>query len=61
MSASNIYFVMDPGVPVAAFTARQELKPCLRRRFDTFCNALVYTLADGHGPTIMTRSRALVE
>ena len=37
MVASNqIFLVMDAGTPVAAFTARQELKAYLRRRLDVF-------------------------
>jgi hypothetical protein len=35
MAASNqIFLVMDAGTPVAAFTARPELKAYLRRRLD---------------------------
>jgi hypothetical protein len=37
MTASNqIFLVMDAGTPVAAFTARQELKAYLSRRLDAF-------------------------
>ena len=37
MTASNqIFLVVDAGTPVAAFTARQELKAYLRRRLDVF-------------------------
>jgi len=44
MAASNqIFLVMDAGTPLAAFTARQELKAYLRRRLDAFINPLVYT------------------
>ena len=44
MAASNqIFFVVDAGTPVAAFTAWQELKAYLRRRLDVFINPRVYT------------------
>jgi hypothetical protein len=44
MTATNqIFLVMDAGTPVAAFTARPELKAYLRRRLDTFINPLLYT------------------
>jgi hypothetical protein len=56
-----IYLVMDAGTPVAAFTARQALRACLRRRLDTFCNPLVYTFADGRELAITTLSRALAD
>ena len=62
MSASDqIYLVVDAGTSVAAFTARQALKAYLRRRLDTFCNPLVYTFADGRGPSITTLSNGLAE
>jgi hypothetical protein len=48
--------------PVAAFTARQELKAYLRRRLDAFINPLVCTFWGGQGtPSIMTMSAALAE
>jgi hypothetical protein len=60
MTASNqIYLVMDAGTPVAAFTAQRELQSYLRRKLATFCNPLVYTFADGDGPSIITMSKAL--
>jgi hypothetical protein len=40
MPASNIYLVMDVGTPVAAFTARHELKAFLQRRREAFTNLL---------------------
>jgi hypothetical protein len=50
------------GSPVAAFTARHELKAYLQRRREAFTNPLVYTFWDNHGtPIIMTMSRALAE
>jgi hypothetical protein len=56
MAASNqIFLVVDAGTPVAAFTARQELKAYLRRRLDVFINPLVYTSRDvltGYGSTL---------
>jgi hypothetical protein len=52
---------MDAGTPVAAFTARPELKAYLRRRLDAFINPLVCTFADGHAPSIMTMTAALAE
>jgi hypothetical protein len=62
MSASNeIFLVMDVGTPVAAFTVKRDMQIYLRRRLDTFCNPLVYTFADGHGPSIMTMSKAMAE
>jgi hypothetical protein len=62
MTASNqIFLVMDAGTPVAAFTARRELQAYLRRRFETFCNPLVYTFWGNQGPSIMTMSAALAE
>jgi hypothetical protein len=63
MSASDqIYLVMDAGTPVAAFTARPELKAYLRRRLDAFINPLVYTFWDNQcTPSIMTMSAALAE
>ena len=63
MVASNqIFLVMDAGTPVAAFTARRELKTYLRRRLDAFINPLVYTFWDNQGtPSIMTMSAALAE
>ena len=63
MVASNqIFLVMDAGTPVAAFTARPELKAYLRRRLDAFINPLVYTFWDNQGtPSIMTMSAALAE
>jgi hypothetical protein len=61
MSASDqIFLVMDAGSPVAAFTARHELKAFLQCRLDTFINPLVYTLWDNQGtPSIMTMSAAM--
>jgi hypothetical protein len=38
-----------------------RIKAYLRRRLDVFCNPLVCTFADGHGPTITTLSRALAD
>jgi len=63
MVASNqIFLVMDAGTPVAAFTARPELKAYLRRRLDAFINPLVYMFWDNQGtPSIMTMSAALAE
>jgi hypothetical protein len=63
MTVSNqILLVVDAGTPVAAFTARQELKAYLRRRLDSFINPLVYTFWDNRGtPSIMTMSSALGE
>ena len=63
MAASNqIFLVMDAGTPVAAFTARPELKAYLRRRLDAFINPLVYTSWGNQGtPSIMTMSAALAE
>jgi hypothetical protein len=57
--ASNIYLVMDAGTPIAAFTVKRDMQLYLRRRLDTFCNALVYTFTDGRGPLIMTVSKAM--
>jgi hypothetical protein len=62
MAASNqILLVVDAGTPVAAFTARQELKAyvIIRRRLDAFINPLVYTFWGNQGPSIMTISSAL--
>jgi hypothetical protein len=58
MTASNqIFLVMDAVNPVAAFTARHELKAYLTRRLDAFINPLVYTFWDNQGtPSIMTMS-----
>jgi hypothetical protein len=43
-TASNqIFLIVDAGTPVAAFTARHELKAFLQRRRDAFTNPLVYT------------------
>jgi hypothetical protein len=50
---------MDAGSPLAAFTARHELKTYLQRRLDTFANPLVYTVRGNQGPSIMTMSSAL--
>jgi hypothetical protein len=51
MAASNqIFLVVDAGTPVAAFTARPELKAYLRRRLDAFINPLVYTFWGNQGP-----------
>jgi len=62
MAASNqIFLVVDAGTPVAAFTARQELKAYLRRWLDAFINPLVYTFWGNQGPSIMTMSAALAE
>ena len=60
-TSEHIYLVMDAGSPVAAFTAQHEMKAYLKRRLDTFTNALVYTFEDNQGPAIMTMSRALAE
>jgi hypothetical protein len=61
MTTSNqIFLVVDAGSPVAAFTARHELKAYLKRRLDAFANPLVYTFWDNQGtPYIMTMSAAL--
>jgi hypothetical protein len=62
MASNQIFLVVDAGTPVAAFTARQELKAYLRRRLDVFINPLVYTFWDNQGtPAIMTMSSALAE
>jgi hypothetical protein len=62
MTASNpIFLVIDAGTPVAAFTARPELKAFLQRRREAFTNPLVYTFWGNHGPSIMTMSAALAE
>ena len=62
MTASNqIFFVVDAGTPVAAFTARREMQAYLRRRLDVFINPLVYTFCGNQGPSIMTMSAALAE
>ena len=62
MTASNqIFLAVDAGTPVAAVTARQELKAFLQRRRDAFTNPLVYTFWSDRGPSIMTMSAALVE
>ena len=63
MVASNqIFLVMDADTPVAAFSARQELKAYLRRQLDAFIDPLLYTFWDNQGtPSIMTISAALVE
>jgi mevalonate pyrophosphate decarboxylase len=43
MTASNqIFLIVDAGTPVAAFTARHELKAFLQRRRDAFTNPLVF-------------------
>jgi hypothetical protein len=57
--SEQIFLVMDAGTPVAAFTAQRELQSYLRRKLGTFCNPLVYTFADDHGPSIITMSKAL--
>jgi hypothetical protein len=58
----SIFLVMDEGSPVAAFTARPELKAYLRRWLDAFINPPVYTFWDNRGtPSIMTLSAALAE
>jgi hypothetical protein len=62
MSASSqIFLVVDAGSPVAAFTARHELKAYLQRRRDAFTNPLVYTLWGNQSPSIMTMSSALAD
>jgi hypothetical protein len=63
MTASNqIFLVVDAGTPVAAFTARHELKADLRRRLDAFIKPLIYTFWDNQRtPSIMTTSSALAE
>jgi hypothetical protein len=63
MVASNqIFLVMDAGTPVAAFTARHELKAYLRRRLYVFIHPLVYTFwGNQRTPSIMTMSAALAE
>jgi hypothetical protein len=63
LSASNqLFLVVDAGTPVAAFTARRELKAYLKRQLDTFINPLVYEFSDNQGtPSIMTMSAALGE
>jgi len=62
MSASNqLFLVVDAGIPVAAFTARHELKAFLRRRREAFTSPLVYTFWGNQGPSIMTMSSALAE
>jgi hypothetical protein len=63
MAAYNqIFLVMDAATPVAAFTARPELKAYLRRRLDTFINPLICTFWDNQGrPSIMTMSAAPAE
>ena len=43
MSPARIFLVMDEGSPVAAFTARPELKAYLLRPLDAFINPLVYS------------------
>jgi DNA polymerase III epsilon subunit-like protein len=48
-ATDQIFLVMDAGSPVAAFTARQELKAFLQRRLDAFINPLVYTFWDNQG------------
>ena len=47
--SSQIFLVMDEGSPVAAFTARHELKAYLLRRLDAFINPLVYAFWDNQG------------
>lgn len=47
--AWHIYLVMDAGSPVAAFTAKHEMKAYLKRRLGTFSNPLVYTFGDIKG------------
>ena len=60
MTTSNqIYLVTDAGTPVAAFTVKRDMQTYLRRKRDTFCNPLVYTLQGSHDPSIMTMSKAL--
>jgi len=62
MTASNqIFLVVDAGTPVAAFTARHELKAFLQRRRDGFTDPLVYMFRSNHDPSIMTMSSALAE
>jgi hypothetical protein len=62
VSATNqMYLVIDAGSPVAAFTARRELKAYLWCRLDAFANLLVYTFWGNQGPSIMTMTAALAE
>jgi hypothetical protein len=62
MSAEPIYFVVDAGKPVTAFTAKHEMKAFLKLKRDTFDRPLVYRIdGDGHSPVIMTMSRAMGE
>ena len=63
MVASNqIFLVMDADTPVAAFSARQELKAYLTAGSTLSSTPLVYTLWDNQGtPSIMTISAALAE
>jgi hypothetical protein len=63
MVASNqIFLVIDAGTPVAAFTAKEEMKAFLRRTRGTFNRPLVYRIdGDGHAPVIMTLGRAMGE
>ena len=42
--------MMDAGTPVAALTARRELKAYLRRQLDAFINPLVYPFWGGSTP-----------
>jgi hypothetical protein len=53
--------VTDSGSPVAAFTARHELKAYLQRRRDAFTNPLVYTFWNNQYRSIMTMSSALAD
>jgi hypothetical protein len=57
----HIYLVTDSGSPVAAFTARHELKAYLQRRRDAFTNPLVYTFWNNQYRSIMTMSSALAD
>jgi hypothetical protein len=62
IAASNqIFLVIDARTPVAAFTARPELKAYLRRQLDAFINLLVCTFWNNQGPSIMTMSSAVAE
>jgi hypothetical protein len=56
-----IYLVKDAGSPVAAFTAKREMRAYLERRLDTFTSPLVYAFEgdQGYAPAIMTMSSAL--
>jgi hypothetical protein len=56
MTASNpIFLVIDAGTPVAAFTARPELKAFLQRRREAFTNPLARSTKPSASPRISTR------